>query len=823
MNKKDYDFWSVGNEQLSLQNHFPKHIPVIQYLSHSGAESPAEPSNTNANNYTCAEPEILRKSLESALKVAHDEIEKYQLTLNENTAKKLLEATAQGAFRDDPNIMRNAHTQYANPKEYKQSKLRLMDLFIPPIKEEEGEPSGIPINNQSRRSSAQESSRRSSAQANITPKMMKSPSFNERIKRNSTPSILSSSMFQPPTPKENKKPPLYNGNALKPPIIPIKKDPRHSVGNANKKNNDVLTQEEIDQLTTTSPKGKSQSFSFSNGPSSPESYTENEESVTTIKSNINAELLQLLNKYCPPSNKSQKDLEDNNEPISTENSAEQLRKSSEDIKSSNNTLSSEEVEESKEGSSTESTSDDEKEENVMEDSFLPSNVHKKNMSDGDKKPNEKEQSSGIASSSKKLMKSISSLHHSRKKLDQKENGRPSLSVSIASNNTADTTATESTITTSNSKPESKSKSSKKKKHKKNIIKDIFSPIKNIFSDTGKSISRSSSRKTKSNEALSRSGSEMNSPDVPEDESKYKLEEVLGKGANAVVKLAKSSYTGNIKNLDSEKYYAIKQFRKRRKNEPYKAYIKKVISEFCISSSLKHQNVVETVDLIQDKNENWCEVMEYCSGGDLYTRINTGTLTNKDEMNCYFKQLLMGVAYLHSVGVCHRDIKPENLLMDETGTILKITDFGVSEVFRFPWEKNVIKRVSGLCGSEPYIAPEEWSEDKDYDPIKVDIWACAIVFYTMNHMSVPWRQANSSDKYYDFYLNHRSNFSPIEELPAITHEVLYHMLDPNPETRWPMEKVLESDWIRGITACGGYKGEGPSVSGDGHAHTSKWKV
>jgi len=88
-------------------------------------------------------------------------------------------------------------------------------------------------------------------------------------------------------------------------------------------------------------------------------------------------------------------------------------------------------------------------------------------------------------------------------------------------------------------------------------------------------------------------------------------------------------------------------------------------------------------------------------------------------------LLTGVAYLHSVGVCHRDLKPENLLMDETGTILKITDFGVSEVFRFPWEKNVIKRVSGLCGSEPYIAPEEWSEDKDYDPIKVDIWACGM--------------------------------------------------------------------------------------------------
>jgi len=38
-------------------------------------------------------------------------------------------------------------------------------------------------------------------------------------------------------------------------------------------------------------------------------------------------------------------------------------------------------------------------------------------------------------------------------------------------------------------------------------------------------------------------------------------------------------------------------------------------------------------------------MEYCSGGDLYTRINTGTLTNKDEINCYFKQVIL-IIYLY---------------------------------------------------------------------------------------------------------------------------------------------------------------------------------
>lgn len=173
---------------------------------------------------------------------------------------------------------------------------------------------------------------------------------------------------------------------------------------------------------------------------------------------------------------------------------------------------------------------------------------------------------------------------------------------------------------------------------------------------------------------------------------------IGKGATAVVKLAHKW------DRSTEKLYAVKEFRKRRKNESEKEYVKKLTSEFCISSTLHHINIVETVDLVQNEEKHWCEVMEYCPGGDLYAAIKKGTMSAEDS-NVYFKQIITGVAYLHSMGVAHRDIKPENLLLDAQGHI-KITDFGVSDVFRMCWEKQT-HLSKGLCGSEPYIAPEQF--------------------------------------------------------------------------------------------------------------------
>lgn len=78
-------------------------------------------------------------------------------------------------------------------------------------------------------------------------------------------------------------------------------------------------------------------------------------------------------------------------------------------------------------------------------------------------------------------------------------------------------------------------------------------------------------------------------------------------------------------------------------------------------------MVETVDLLQDQDDKWCEVMEFCPGGDLYAAIRRGSMSPA-EVECCFKQLLTGVAYIHSQGVAHRDLKPENMFFDARGQL-----------------------------------------------------------------------------------------------------------------------------------------------------------
>lgn len=186
---------------------------------------------------------------------------------------------------------------------------------------------------------------------------------------------------------------------------------------------------------------------------------------------------------------------------------------------------------------------------------------------------------------------------------------------------------------------------------------------------------------------------------------------LGKGATSKVTL--------MTRKGGSELHAVKEFRGKRTGEVEEDYEKKVKSEFSIAKSLHHPNIVESIRLCTH-NGRWNHVMEYCQEGDLFSLVQKRYLTGIDRLNdrlCIFKQLVQGVNYLHEHGIAHRDIKLENLLVTSSSKI-KITDFGVSEVFSgiHPGLReaggecgkemgDVRLCAPGICGSMPYIAPE----------------------------------------------------------------------------------------------------------------------
>lgn len=278
--------------------------------------------------------------------------------------------------------------------------------------------------------------------------------------------------------------------------------------------------------------------------------------------------------------------------------------------------------------------------------------------------------------------------------------------------------------------------------------------------------------------------------------------VVGKGSFGVVKLAQKP---DPQNKNRKLIYAVKEYVPN-SGEPESVFMKRLASEFCLASSLSHVNIIRTLDLLQEGKSKYCGIMEYCAGGDLYSLIVVAGQLEYLEADCFFKQILRGIAYMHEMGVAHRDLKPENVLLTARGCC-KLTDFGNSECFRMAWEKDV--HLSSLvAGSGPYIAPEEYKKSS-FDPRAVDIWACGVIYMAMCSGRQLWQLAMSSDEFYARYLEGRKDengYEPIEELKLEKRRnVIYSVLDPVPARRLTAKQALNSEWAREIVVCAAGEG------------------
>ncbi|CAN3364590.1 serine/threonine-protein kinase Rad53p [Diutina catenulata] len=266
-------------------------------------------------------------------------------------------------------------------------------------------------------------------------------------------------------------------------------------------------------------------------------------------------------------------------------------------------------------------------------------------------------------------------------------------------------------------------------------------------------------------------------------------EVIGQGAFATVKKCVERATGHS--------YAVKIIN-RRKALNTSGAITGVERELSILQQLDHPHIVSLQAFYEDA-ENYYIVMELVPGGDLMDFVASNGAIGEDATQVIAKQILEGIAYVHSKGISHRDLKPDNILIAQDDPIkVKITDFGLA---KFSDGQTFMKT---FCGTLAYVAPEIITGKYDARAAKgkanysalVDMWSLGCLVYVLMTSHLPF---NGRDQVTMFA---KIKSGEYHEGPLKSYNVseqgldfLHRCLQVDPMNRITANDALAHPWIQ----------------------------
>ncbi|KAJ3591036.1 hypothetical protein NHX12_008983 [Muraenolepis orangiensis] len=278
-------------------------------------------------------------------------------------------------------------------------------------------------------------------------------------------------------------------------------------------------------------------------------------------------------------------------------------------------------------------------------------------------------------------------------------------------------------------------------------------------------------------------------------NQYKLQSEIGKGSYGVVKLAY--------NEDAEQFYAMKVVSKKkmmkqcgffRRPPPQGSCSKpleplqRVYQEIAILKKLDHHNIVKLVEVLDDPSEDKLHMaFELMTKGAVMEVPNESPF-GEDQARSYFRDVLLGIEYLHYQKIIHRDIKPTNLLLGEDGRV-KIADFGVSNVF-----EGSDARLFSTAGTPAFMAPEMMSErEQSFSGKALDVWAMGVTLYCFVYGKCPFY----SEFIVELHIKILTQAVLFPETPTVGEdlkELIALMLDKNPETRITIPQIKLHQWV-----------------------------
>ncbi len=212
------------------------------------------------------------------------------------------------------------------------------------------------------------------------------------------------------------------------------------------------------------------------------------------------------------------------------------------------------------------------------------------------------------------------------------------------------------------------------------------------------------------------------------------------------------------------------------------------------------------------------VMQLCQKESLKDWLRSCTLQrSRHKSLLMFREICLGVEYVHAQGLIHRDLKPSNIFFSNEGTI-KIGDFGLVTAYcdaaeRLDFDSNgdsgdgdstdcgTCSTTECYCerrqhtdqvGTALYMSPEQLAK-KPYNH-KVDIYSLGLILF---EMLVPFSTQMERIKVLS---DLRKNKFPPHFLNQPEFGVVKAMLSHNPEERPETNEVLEMGFLDGLDAA-----------------------
>ncbi|KKZ63744.1 calcium/calmodulin-dependent protein kinase kinase [[Emmonsia] crescens] len=213
-------------------------------------------------------------------------------------------------------------------------------------------------------------------------------------------------------------------------------------------------------------------------------------------------------------------------------------------------------------------------------------------------------------------------------------------------------------------------------------------------------------------------------------------------------------------------------------------------EIAIMKKLNHPNLVALFEVLDDPTEDSLYmVMEMCKKG-VIMKVGLGEFSDpydNESCRCWFRDLILGVEYLHAQNVVHRDIKPDNCLLT-SDDVLKVVDFGVSEMF----QKDSDMYTAKSAGSPAFLPPELCvAKHGDILGTAADIWSMGVTLYCLRYGRIPFEQ----ESIFELYESIRNDEVKYEnETNEDFIDLMTKILEKDPAKRIKMPELRNHPWV-----------------------------